>query len=268
MERTESVHANSDARNQLQDSRKSKLYNLLLPFNLHHYEDEVPLDWRHSQCDRQTPLSHNGYILSLLLYYQLAEDEELPAEFEEDFSEWEDKDWKTANKNFVLALHTTLASRGCYIDNVVITGSLVSQQAQKDSIVTIRSPALQQIQTQEDSTVTTRSPALQQIQTQEDSTVTARSPALQQEDGTVTAVLPVPQQAQRSRSATAGSPVPLQVQKDDNNRNVAAVLNIDSDNNSNMIAMPKLPQPFQLLHSGSMEDSNVDDAFHAAAGIG
>ena len=69
---TESVHADSDADNSVQDSKKSKIYNLLLPFNLQNYIDEVSLDWYRGQYDYQIPLFHNSYILCFLLFYHNA----------------------------------------------------------------------------------------------------------------------------------------------------------------------------------------------------
>ena len=108
---TESVHADSDADNSVQDSKKSKIYNLLLPFNLQNYVDEVPLDWHRGQYDRQIPLSHNGYILCFLLFYHNAfVDVELQEMFIDSFSEWEDEDWKTAHRVFTLAMRKTLRS--------------------------------------------------------------------------------------------------------------------------------------------------------------
>jgi hypothetical protein len=116
-EQTKSARVDSNDDDQPQDSRRSTLYNWLLLFSLHQLINEVNPQWSSGQYDRQTPFSHNGYILCFMLEYHNRSlvDGALQEAFVDDFNEWEEEDWKIAHRSFVKALRHVLRSQGCYV---------------------------------------------------------------------------------------------------------------------------------------------------------
>ena len=88
MGHADSVHAGSDAGNQLNDSRKAELHNWLLLFDLQQLKDEVNPDWQHGKYSHDVLFSYNDYILYYLLYYynRLVIDEELQNMYAGDFN--------------------------------------------------------------------------------------------------------------------------------------------------------------------------------------
>jgi hypothetical protein len=89
IEQTDNTHADSDAGNQLNDSRRTELHNWLLLFDLQQLKDEVNPDWQHGEYSHDVPFFHNGYILCYLLYYynRSVVDEELQDIYTSDFNE-------------------------------------------------------------------------------------------------------------------------------------------------------------------------------------
>ena len=116
----QSSYANSDVGSMTPDKKLCKWLTL---FDLQQFEDEVNPYWLRGEYDRQSLFFQNGYILCFLVdcYNRKVVDEELQEAFAEDFKEWEEADWKLAQKAFTRALRTTLRHQGCYVASNKLT---------------------------------------------------------------------------------------------------------------------------------------------------
>jgi hypothetical protein len=116
-EQSEIEQASNSAVSTQQDVGEVALSNCLRLLNLESIRRQINPQWDEGEYDSEIKYSGNGYIILHLSYYikEALTDDELKYQFIEDFSEWEEKDWKTVNKLLREKLRKTLRARGCYI---------------------------------------------------------------------------------------------------------------------------------------------------------
>ena len=127
-EQSEIEQASNSVVSTQQDVGEVALSNCLRLLNLESIRRQVNPQWDEGEYDPEIKYSGNGYIILHLSDYvtQNFTDNQISYQFIEDFSEWEEDDWKAVTKQIRDRVRQILRKRGCYvpINNLTVAKNL------------------------------------------------------------------------------------------------------------------------------------------------